>query len=397
VRNDGRVSTALRLRYAAAGVLTGVAGLAVALAGTALLRQRLSPPDAVAEAIIQATPGQLAVRLVHLVGRWDKPLLLTGVLVGLVVLSAVAGLLARRALWAGQALFVLLGLVAAISVLTRPSGTALGLLPVLVGTVVWTVGLSFLVTPLGTVSKGAPATDAEGGPVLSAGSRREFLRRSGLVGVAALVFTVGGRYIGRKQRGVEEARARLRLPVTKGEVPAGSDVGVDGVVPWRVPASQFYRIDTAVVVPGLYGFVSATKWVVDLEVTRFNDFSAFWTDRGWSPQGPVKTESRIDVPRSNHRVTAGDVRVGGIAWAQHTGIERVEVRLDGDPWTEVEIGGVPSDDTWVQWAGTVKVDPGNHSLAVRATDKSGYTQTGARVGVLPDGATGWHTIQFTAE
>jgi hypothetical protein len=151
------------------------------------------------------------------------------------------------------------------------------------------------------------------------------------------------------------------------------------------------------VVPGLYGFVSATKWVVDLKVTRFDDFTAFWTERGWSAQGPVKTESRIDVPQANHRVTAGPVRVGGVAWAQHTGIERVEVRLDGQPWTEVELGRVPSNDTWVQWAGTVHADPGNHSLAVRATDKSGYTQTAVQAGVLPDGATGWHTIQFTAE
>jgi hypothetical protein len=151
------------------------------------------------------------------------------------------------------------------------------------------------------------------------------------------------------------------------------------------------------VVPGLYGFVSATKWVVDLEVTRFDDFTAFWTERGWSPRGPVKTESRIDVPAANHRVNAGALRVGGVAWAQHTGIERVEVRLDGGPWTEVKLGRVPSTDTWVQWAGTVEVNPGNHSLAVRATDRSGYTQTGARVGVLPDGATGWHTVEFTAE
>jgi DMSO/TMAO reductase YedYZ molybdopterin-dependent catalytic subunit len=355
---------------------------------------------------------------------------------------------------------------------------------------------------------------------LTDAARRDFLRRSGLVGVAALVFAVGGRYIGRTRRGVEEARARLRLPVTRGQVPSGAEVGVDGLLPWRIPGSQFYRIDTAVVVPavaastwrlrihglvdkevtltyqqlldrqiteawvtlccvsnpvggdlvgnawwsgvriadllkeagpqhgadavlqtsqdgwtcgtplsaltdgrdamlaiamngaplplehgfpvrmvvpGLYGFVSATKWVVDLELTRFADFTAFWTERGWSSHGPVKTESRIDVPRSNHRVTAGAVRVGGVAWAQHTGIERVEVRLDGGPWTPVELGGVPSTDTWVQWAGTVQADAGNHSLAVRATDRSGYTQTGARVGVLPDGATGWHTIEFTAE
>jgi hypothetical protein len=151
------------------------------------------------------------------------------------------------------------------------------------------------------------------------------------------------------------------------------------------------------VVPGLYGYVSATKWVVDLEVSRFDDFEAFWTGKGWSEEGPVRTQSRIDVPRGNHRVMAGSVRVGGVAWAQHTGVEKVEVRLDGGPWTPVELGRVPSTDTWVQWSGTVEADAGVHTLAVRATDESGYEQTGVQRAVAPDGATGWHTIEFTAE
>jgi hypothetical protein len=151
------------------------------------------------------------------------------------------------------------------------------------------------------------------------------------------------------------------------------------------------------VVPGLYGYVSATKWLVDLEVTRFDDVEAFWTQRGWSPQGPIKTQSRIDVPAGNHRVTSGSVVVAGVAWAQHTGIETVEVRLDGGAWTPVELGRVPSLDTWVQWSGTIEVEQGVHTLAVRATDRSGYTQTGVQRDVLPDGATGWHTIEFTAE
>ncbi len=112
------------------------------------------------------------------------------------------------------------------------------------------------------------------------------------------------------------------------------------------------------VVPGLYGFVSATKWVVDLEVTRFDDFTAFWTDRGWSARGPVKTQSRVEVPRDGGDVKAGTVRVGGHAWAQHTGIDKVEFRLDGDAWREAELGRVPGNDTWVQWAGTVDVPPG---------------------------------------
>jgi hypothetical protein len=150
------------------------------------------------------------------------------------------------------------------------------------------------------------------------------------------------------------------------------------------------------VVPGLYGYVSATKWLVDLEVTRFDRFDAFWTDRGWSEKGPVKTQSRIDVPRNGSGVEAGRVRVGGSAWAQHTGIERVQFQLDGGPWRDAELGVVPDADTWVQWSGSVEVEHGDHILVVRATDTSGYTQTSVRADVVPDGATGWHSVHFNA-
>jgi hypothetical protein len=150
------------------------------------------------------------------------------------------------------------------------------------------------------------------------------------------------------------------------------------------------------VVPGLYGYVSATKWLVDLEVSRFADFTAYWTSRGWAEQGPVKTSSRIDVPRAGATVAAGSVRVGGVAWAQHTGVEAVEYRLDGGPWTAADLGRVPNVDTWVQWSATVDMPDGQHTLAVRATDRNGSTQTGVRSGVLPDGATGWHTVEVTA-
>ncbi len=148
------------------------------------------------------------------------------------------------------------------------------------------------------------------------------------------------------------------------------------------------------IVPGLYGYVSATKWVVDLEVSRFDRFTAYWTDRGWSARGPVKTESRVEVPSPGASLRAGAVRVGGHAWAQHTGIEKVEFRLDGHRWQPAELGRVPGNDTWVQWAGTVQADAGSHTLAVRATDRSGYTQTAARADVVPDGATGWHSVSF---
>ena len=150
------------------------------------------------------------------------------------------------------------------------------------------------------------------------------------------------------------------------------------------------------VVPGLYGFVSATKWLVDLEVTRFDKIDAYWTQRGWSEQGPVLTQSRIDVPSDGGSTKVGRVKVGGSAWAQHTGIERVEYQIDGGSWQRARLGTVPGADTWVQWVGEVEVDSGSHSLVVRATDRSGYTQTAVRTDVVPSGATGWHTVTFEA-
>lgn len=151
------------------------------------------------------------------------------------------------------------------------------------------------------------------------------------------------------------------------------------------------------IVPGLYGYVSACKWVVDLEVTRFADVSAYWTERGWSELGPVKLSSRIDVPASGATVPAGNLRVGGMAWHQSIGISTVEVALDGGAWVAAEVASPGTNDTWVQWATTVSVAPGEHVLLVRAIDKAGQVQTGVRREVLPNGATGWHQVDFTAE
>ncbi|MEU7930368.1 molybdopterin-dependent oxidoreductase [Micromonospora echinofusca] len=149
------------------------------------------------------------------------------------------------------------------------------------------------------------------------------------------------------------------------------------------------------VVPGLYGYVSACKWITELELTSFADFDAYWVPRGWSAQGPVKTQSRIDTPRPRNRLTAGAVTVAGVAWAQHRGISRVEVRVDDGPWREAELAPVVSVDTWVQWSWRWDATPGEHTLTVRATDVTGETQTGRRQAVAPDGATGWHTVTVT--
>lgn len=150
------------------------------------------------------------------------------------------------------------------------------------------------------------------------------------------------------------------------------------------------------IVPGLYGYVSACKWVVDLEVSRFEDIEAYWTSKGWAEMGPVKMSSRIDVPAPGQDVPAGSVVCAGVAWAQHTGIAAVQVSLDGGAWTPATLARVPNEDTWVQWRVEVEADEGDHQLRVRATDRDGLVQTGVERDVLPDGATGWHTIDFSA-
>jgi DMSO/TMAO reductase YedYZ molybdopterin-dependent catalytic subunit len=146
------------------------------------------------------------------------------------------------------------------------------------------------------------------------------------------------------------------------------------------------------IVPGLYGYVSATKWIVDIELTTFQAFDAYWVHRGWAQQAPIKTESRIDTPRANASVSAGTVNVAGVAWAQHRGIERVEVRVDMEPWATAELAAQDTVDTWRQWVFRWDAPSGDHTLQVRATDDTGATQTGTPTPPVPNGATGYHTI-----
>lgn len=145
------------------------------------------------------------------------------------------------------------------------------------------------------------------------------------------------------------------------------------------------------VVPGLYGYVSATKWVTDLEVTRFADAEAYWTKRGWSQEGPVKTQSRIEVPRAGTTVPGGPVVVAGTSWAQHRGITRVQVRVDDGAWNDATLADEGGIDSWRQWSWTWDASPGDHELFVRAFDPLG-PQTGAVQGEIPDGATGYDSL-----
>ncbi len=162
------------------------------------------------------------------------------------------------------------------------------------------------------------------------------------------------------------------------------------------PLPARHGFPARLIVPGLYGYVSATKWLAEIELTRWEDFDSYWVPRGWSKEGPIKTQSRIDHPRRGERIAAPDAVFAGVAWAPTKGIDRVEIRIDDGPWLDAELTTPLSGDAWVQWKRAIPVDPGTHTVTVRATDGTGATQTAERSRPDPDGATGHHSIDFRA-
>ena len=157
------------------------------------------------------------------------------------------------------------------------------------------------------------------------------------------------------------------------------------------PLPVAHGFPVRMVTPGLYGYVSATKWVTDIKVTTFRGNYAYWAQRGWSQQAPIKTESRIDVPGGGS-VSAGQQQVAGVAWAQHKGIDAVHVRVDRGPWHQARLAAVPGIDTWRQWAWDWEATRGNHLIEARATDATGYTQTSLQEPPEPNGASGYPSI-----
>lgn len=186
--------------------------------------------------------------------------------------------------------------------------------------------------------------------------------------------------------------ASTPLEVLQDDRDAMLAIGMNGEA---LPLEHGYPV--RMVVPGLYGFVSATKWVVDLEVTRFADSKAYWTQRGWSERGPIKTMARVEVPKSFAKVPAGRVAIGGTAWAQTRGITKVEVQIDNGPWTEATLSDEASLITWRQWSFDWEAAPGPHYIKARATDGTGEVQTDKRADPVPDGASGWQSLMVTVE
>ena len=178
------------------------------------------------------------------------------------------------------------------------------------------------------------------------------------------------------------------------------DLGFDGREPMIAlamngdPLPAAHGFPARLIVPGLYGYVSATKWLSEIELTTWDAFDAYWIRRGWAKQAPVKTQSRIDLPR--REVAAGEVAVAGVAWAPRHGVAAVELAVDGGEWIPCELTEPLSSHAWVQWRGSVQLSPGTHGIAVRATDGTGYVQTSSRVAPAPDGATGHHTVRIDA-
>ena len=493
---------------AAAGVLAALVTVGVGAFVAVATGPSTDPLAAVGAAFVDATPAWLKEWATATFGTADKAALALGELLVLAALAAVAGILAARRWWWGAVVVAALGAAAAAAALGRPGASPAAALPAVLGTLAGLLALRALVSRL-------PAAFDEAGP-----DRRAFLRAGALTGALGLVALALGRSMGTSAQIAQAARADVRLPAparTAPPVPPGVQVEADGVSRWATPPEDFYRIDTALVlpqvdpagwqlrvhglveqeatftwdellasplveawvtlccvsnpvggdlvgnqrwlglpvrdllararptagadmvlstsangwtastplqaltddrdallavamdgeplpvehgfpvrlvVPGLYGYVSATKWVVDLEVTRFADATAYWTDRGWAERGPVKTQSRIDVPRQDALVPAGTVTVAGVAWAQHRGITGVQVRVDDGPWHDATLADEAGIDSWRQWSWAWPAQQGAHVLRVRASDPSG-PQTGAVQDVLPDGATGYHEVRVT--
>jgi hypothetical protein len=148
------------------------------------------------------------------------------------------------------------------------------------------------------------------------------------------------------------------------------------------------------IVPGLYGYVSATKWLTEIHLTGWDDFDGYWIPRGWAKEAPIKTQSRIDAPDRRRTHAAGSIVFGGVAWAPTKGIDRVEVRADEGAWVEAEVSAPLADTAWVQWKAALDLEAGRHRIQVRATDGTGAPQTADEARPRPDGATGYHTVVY---
>jgi DMSO/TMAO reductase YedYZ molybdopterin-dependent catalytic subunit len=507
-RHD-RAVVAAPLPAAASGVAAALLGAGAGELAGALLAPSSSPFAVVGGALIDAAPAWAKDTAIAWFGTSDKAALLIGIGIVLLAVAAVAGICEARWPRSGVIAAAVIGVGVGILALTRPDAGVLSWLPSALAGAVAAIAVHMLV-------RNAPASDPE--ERTAAPSRRQFLAWAGGTAAVGVVMALAGSVARAGSSAVASVRDAVRLPRAAkpaAALPDGAALDVPGLAPLITPNDEFYRIDTALivpsvdpadwklrihgmvaqeitltwdelralpltetavtlscvsnpvggdlvgnavwlgypirellakaqphadadmvlstsidgftagtpiealtderdallaigmngeplplahgfpvrmVVPGLYGYVSATKWVTELEVTRFDRARAYWTDRGWSERGPIKLQSRIDVPRPGRDIQAGDSVIAGVAWQPRTGISGVEVQVDDGPWQKAKLAPAISDDTWVQWRMPWLAQPGRHRIRCRAIGDDGTTQTDEYAAPAPNGASGWHTV-----
>lgn len=519
-----------------AGLAVGVAELVAVAVGSGS-----APLTALGGTVVDHTPDKVRERVIGLVGTNDKLVLFILMAAVAVIVAGFAGRIERQRRPLGSVLLGVFGVVAAYVAVNRPTASLVWALPSLIGVALAIVVLRWLIRRVDAYEAAAAAgsdaapPDSVPGPDAAAdrdetatgttgSARRDDVGRRGVlygivgVGVVAAAAEVAGRILGSALHSVSSERATVQLPTPPTPPPPvdpATDLRIPGLTPYVTANRDFYRIDTALVVPqvssetwslrvhgmvdreirlnyadlkarkpierlvtltcvsnpvggdlignalwlgypladliaeaaphadadmvlsrsvdgftagsplatvtdgrdamlaigmngeplpiqhgypvrlvvpGLYGYVSATKWVTDIEITRFDRARAYWTERGWSERGPIKTGTRIDTPHDGANPKSGTVTVAGVAWAQHRGIKAVEVQIDDGAWQPARLAADPSIDTWRQWAYDWKTTPGQHTIRARSTDATGQIQTSEQQDVVPDGATGYPSI-----
>lgn len=499
------------LRAGTAGLVAAFLAVGVAELVAAIVEPSASPFAVIGSGLIDLAPSWAKDAAIALFGTGDKVALIVGVAIVLAAVAVVAGIVELRRPPIGAVVLGALGAVALVVAMIRPGAGPFAWLPGLVAALVAVLALRLLVRRLRPVA-GLTADEVD---------RRRFLVWTAGAAATGLVLLIVGNVARGATRSIDAVRAVLRLPTPArpaAPVPAGAELGIPGLAPVVTPNAEFYRIDTALivpridpadwslrihgmvdheveitwdellampmqesdvtlacvsnevggslignarwlglpvrellaragldpdadmvlstsadgftastpiealtddrdallavgmngellpiehgfpvrlVVPGLYGYVSATKWVTQLEVTRFDRATAYWTTRGWSDHGPIKLQSRIDVPRRGASVPAGEAVIAGMAWQQHVGVAGVEVRIDDGPWRAAELATAISSDTWVQWSLDWTAETGTHTVECRALSVDGETQTSDPAAPAPDGAQGWHRIDVS--
>lgn len=519
--------------------LAGVLGGAVALGAGEFIAGLLAPTPSlvtgVANRVIDESPQWLNDLGKSLFGTSQKTALIVGTVLLAAVFAAALGVASKKRPAVGVAGITAFGFLGMLSIGSDPQGSVGAGAIIAIGGVV--AGITVLISLLNAdLGNGSLESDDATTQTISEASaparmRRTFLRLAGGAGLATLIGTFGGRGL-RNRSSAEEARAAVDLTAAAADdtavansvqsVAAGEVASTPGITPIIVPNSNFYRIDTALIVPqinpdnweltidgmvdtpltfsfedlvaqadlvapvtlscvsnevggdlvgnavwqgvpltalldqagvqagatqiasrsvdgwscgfptdlaydgrtamvavamndealplehgfparlvvsGVYGYVSATKWLERITLTTLEDFDGYWITRGWAKDGPVKTQARIDTPRRGEQVDVGVERsIAGVAWAPNIGIRTVEVQVDEGPWMEADLGESLGVDAWRQWRLRWTPEGGDHRIRVRATDETGVTQTEVRTGGPrgPDGASGWHTLNVSA-